>query len=72
MKNTINKSGFKETLQIILTLKFTGELSDHRIIKPNYFSERGKNEPNPKRHNEDALHEHRGHQGDKFRRKKYA
>lgn len=66
MENTRNKSGFKETLRIILTLKFTKELSDHRTIKPNYFSERGKNETSPKGNNDDALHEHRGHQGDKF------
>jgi hypothetical protein len=59
MKNTRNKSGFKETLRIILTLKFTKELSDHRTIKPKHFSERGKNEANPKRYNEDALPKHR-------------
>jgi hypothetical protein len=58
MKNTRNKYGFKETLRIILTLKFTQELSDHRTIKPNYFSERGKNEANPKRYDEDALPKH--------------
>jgi hypothetical protein len=58
MKNTRNKYEFKETLRIILTLKFTQELSDHRTIKPNYFSERGKNEANPKRYDEDALPKH--------------
>lgn len=56
-----NKSGFKETLRIIPTLKFTKELSDHRTNKPNHFSERGKNETDPKRNNEDALPKHRGY-----------
>jgi hypothetical protein len=72
MKNTKNKYGFQATLKIILTLKFTAELSGHRTIKPNYFSERGKNETSPKRYDEDALPKHRGNEQDKFLRKKYS
>jgi hypothetical protein len=62
MKKTRNKYGFTETSRIILTLKFTKELSDHRTNNPNYFSERGKNETSPKRNNEDALPKHRGNE----------
>lgn len=66
MKNTRNKSGLKETLRIILTLKFTKELSDHRKNKPNHFSERGKNETDLKRNNEDAPPKHREYKRDIF------